>query len=251
MEIHAHSHTPRKKWTHYLWEFLMLFLAVFCGFLAENQREHFIEHKREKQYIRSMIRDVATDTLNINDLIHNPTSGFIAIERNCDSLIEGFDEYSKHFTVAGERRLGRLLGWGFPDFIYTDRTMQQLKNAGGLRLIRNLTAVDSIIGYDAAVRDLLMELAGIGESFTAIRNFQIENFNVRKLHELRKNHSATEIEKMKVRFWASPTEKVHDKLYSLIWRYKRVIKSRAVGLNRVKHQGMRLIQVLMKEYHLR
>ena len=38
MEVHAHTHTERKKWTHYLWEFLMLFLAVFCGFLAENQR---------------------------------------------------------------------------------------------------------------------------------------------------------------------------------------------------------------------
>ena len=32
MEVHAHAHTARKKWTHYLWEFLMLFLAVFCGF---------------------------------------------------------------------------------------------------------------------------------------------------------------------------------------------------------------------------
>ena len=46
MEVHHHAHlasgethTSRKKWTHYLWEFLMLFLAVFCGFLAENQRE--------------------------------------------------------------------------------------------------------------------------------------------------------------------------------------------------------------------
>jgi len=43
MEVHAHTHTARKKWTHYFWEFLMLFLAVFCGFLAENQREHMIE----------------------------------------------------------------------------------------------------------------------------------------------------------------------------------------------------------------
>ena len=29
MEVHAHPHTPRKKWTHYFWEFLMLFRAVF------------------------------------------------------------------------------------------------------------------------------------------------------------------------------------------------------------------------------
>ncbi len=23
MEVHAHTHTARKKWTHYLWEFLI------------------------------------------------------------------------------------------------------------------------------------------------------------------------------------------------------------------------------------
>ena len=53
MEVHHHSHTASppagragKKWTHYFWEFLMLFLAVFCGFLAEYQLEHKIESDR-------------------------------------------------------------------------------------------------------------------------------------------------------------------------------------------------------------
>ena len=49
MEVHAHTHTPRKKWTHYFWEFLMLFLAVFAGFLAEYQLEHKIEKDRARQ----------------------------------------------------------------------------------------------------------------------------------------------------------------------------------------------------------
>ena len=66
MEVHHHSHTERKKWTHYFWEFLMLFLAVFCGFLAENQREHFVERKREKEYIRSMIEDLKLDTSGLS-----------------------------------------------------------------------------------------------------------------------------------------------------------------------------------------
>ncbi len=58
MEVHAHTHTPRKKWTHYFWEFLMLFLAVFCGFLAEYQLEHKIEKERERDYIKSLIADL-------------------------------------------------------------------------------------------------------------------------------------------------------------------------------------------------
>src|SRR5678815_4472219 len=62
MEVPHHPHTERKKWTHYLWEFLMLFLAVFCGFLAENQREHMIEHERERQYSKQLLADLRKDS---------------------------------------------------------------------------------------------------------------------------------------------------------------------------------------------
>src|ERR1700737_4759093 len=55
MEIHKHLHhvTHKKKWDEYILEFLMLFLAVFLGFLTENFREHEIEKERAKQYIQS------------------------------------------------------------------------------------------------------------------------------------------------------------------------------------------------------
>jgi hypothetical protein len=37
MEVHHHTHTERKNGHIISGNFLMLFLAVFCGFLAENQ----------------------------------------------------------------------------------------------------------------------------------------------------------------------------------------------------------------------
>src|SRR6478609_1394706 len=66
MEVHHHSHSERKKWQHYLWEFLMLFLAVFCGFLAENFREHQVERQREREYMRSLVKDLQRDTAFLN-----------------------------------------------------------------------------------------------------------------------------------------------------------------------------------------
>src|SRR4029078_6885202 len=69
MEVHHHAHTARKKWTHYFWEFLMLFLAVFCGFLAEYALEHKIEKDREKQFIRSLVNDVKADITQLNSII--------------------------------------------------------------------------------------------------------------------------------------------------------------------------------------
>jgi hypothetical protein len=44
----------------------------------------------------------------------------------------------------------------FRDFIYTDRTIQQLKYSGGLRLIQDKEISDSIMKYDASVRQLLI-----------------------------------------------------------------------------------------------
>src|SRR4030095_9538891 len=69
MEVHQHTHTPRKKWTHYFWEFLMLFLAVFCGFLAEYKLEHTIEHNREIQYITTLIEDLKSDTAQLAQVV--------------------------------------------------------------------------------------------------------------------------------------------------------------------------------------
>jgi len=60
-----------KKFTHYLWELLMLFLAVFGGFLAENQRNHYVEHQREQQYMHSIIKDLEHDETNTDPLLIN------------------------------------------------------------------------------------------------------------------------------------------------------------------------------------
>ena len=149
MEVHQHTHTPRKKWTHYLWEFLMLFLAVFCGFLAENLREHFIEQKREKQYVISFIEDLKSDISNYNRQIRYRTIS----QNRADSLVILLlsPERNKHVDsiyVCVERvGRGNL-------FFYSDRTIQQLKNSGDMRLIRNQVASNLIMQYDQLVRDM-------------------------------------------------------------------------------------------------
>jgi len=70
MEVHHHAHHEGKKnWKSYFWEFLMLFLAVFCGFLAEYKLEHVIEDQREVKNIRSLIQDLESDTSNLQSYV--------------------------------------------------------------------------------------------------------------------------------------------------------------------------------------
>src|SRR5678815_5126211 len=98
MEVHAHAHTARKKWTHYFWEFLMLFLAVFCGFMAENQREHMIEHQREKQYMASLLNDLAADTAILSNSIPRKLGTISAV----DSVFLFFKEHQDAKTMSGQ-----------------------------------------------------------------------------------------------------------------------------------------------------
>jgi hypothetical protein len=153
MEVHAHTHpasdethTARKKWSHYFWEFFMLFLAVTAGFLVENQREHYVEHQREKQFIRSLLVDVKLDTANLNRYLRENMFDSLTLLINNpgrDNYTRDIYFFSRHIT-----RLSRIV------FNYNNRTMQQLKNSGALRLIRNRNAADSIIIYDAKVSAL-------------------------------------------------------------------------------------------------
>ena len=149
MEVHAHSHTARKRWTHYFWEFLMLFLAVFCGFLAEYQLEHKIERDREKQFMQTMTEDLKTDSAQLNRLIRLRKSRI----RELDTLfhIIANDEY----LTKGRKvyQLYELPYWDILRFFPSDRTMQQLKNGGNLRLIRKKNVSNALIKYDVLVRN--------------------------------------------------------------------------------------------------
>ena len=152
MEVHKHSHTPRKKWTHYFWEFVMLFLAVFAGFMAENQREHYIEHNREKQFIRSLIYDVEADTARLNQLIHQRSMRESRIDSIAFLLNSDSADHKTRDIYFLANMIPRVTIYQFTP---NEGTMQQLKNSGGLRLIRKLFVADSIIKYDASIRSLL------------------------------------------------------------------------------------------------
>ena len=153
MEVHAHTHTARKKWTHYFWEFLMLFLAVFCGFMAENQREHMIEHQREKQYMKTLLEDLRADTPLLNETVKH----WQDVNKSIDSVT---DAVTLPLHVADMSKVYRHLNAAFNvwSFSYNDRTIAQLKNSGGFRLIRKEVVAGKIIAYDQFNNDAINKI---------------------------------------------------------------------------------------------
>ena len=125
----------------------MLFLAVFCGFLAEYQLEQTIERHREKEYIQSMVEDLQKDTAQVARL----SNALLNKQKQIDSIFMYYENLHKGFNPVLYRNLEAING--FSIFIYTDRTILQLKNSGGMRLIKNKKASDGIMNYDAFVRN--------------------------------------------------------------------------------------------------
>lgn len=176
MEVHHHSHSHGKKnWKTYFWEFVMLFLAVFCGFLAEYQLEHVIEHQREKGYAASMLEDLKKDTADLSaDLdwwkIHQSRADTILNELDKPEKIR--DRVTLYRCVSFMRR--------FNAFEYHDRTVEQLKNAGYFRLLRKKKVADAIMDYDALVRRTLMNIEdGAHEIYFHLNFFQNKLFDSR------------------------------------------------------------------------
>ncbi len=126
----------------------MLFLAVFCGFLAEYQLEHKIEKDREKQYIKSLLFDLQRDSLLLAaNIAEGPR-----IFQYSDSLIT---ELKKRPLEGREKRVYTflsLISAGI-SFKYYDRTVSQLRNSGAFRLIQKQTVSDALLDYDVQMRD--------------------------------------------------------------------------------------------------
>ena len=167
MEVHHHSHHEGKKnWKSYIWEFFMLFLAVTAGFFVENQREHYSEKEKGRQYIESFVEDLRIDTTRFSNIIRF----YKQKEIELDHLYACYDSvrHNQNPTTSLQKIINATNG--FADLVYTDRTLEQLKNAGGLRLLEKEDA-DSIIKYDVFLRFVLRtESTSMQVKATEVRN---------------------------------------------------------------------------------
>ena len=150
MEVHAHAHTPRNKWTHYLWEFIMLFLAVFCGFLAEYQLEHKIERDREKVYMQNMLDDLKADTAIYadyaarNEVVRDFVDTIMVLMKSPDRR--------KHISKLAYS--ARIMTAKWKQIAMVKRTYEEMKSSGHLRLIREKQVAGKVSSYYNSLSEL-------------------------------------------------------------------------------------------------
>jgi hypothetical protein len=212
----------------------MLFLAVFLGFLAENLREQNVEHHREKEYIHSLVEDLKSDTLQATEVLAKLNKRSAGI----DSVITAL---SSPEIIVNSNNAYRLWSknMGFADFISNDRTIQQLKNSGGLRLIRNRVVSDGIMKYDQVLRDYYVQASVVNGSL-ADQHIYSQLFDFLKLDK----NADTPVP------LSEQGRKLLNEAYAnrKVWQY--AISGLISRLKAVSDEGKAFLAIVQKEYKL-
>ena len=150
MEVHHHSHHP-KKWKEYITEFLMLFLAVSLGFLAENLRESYIEKERAHELALALYTDIRNDEEKMSTFIEN-RSGIL---NDIKTLIEDVNQNGLKPYDQEQFRLFAQTAFYWTYFEPKTANLDQIINSGSLRYFKKKGVVESISNYKSTITNLL------------------------------------------------------------------------------------------------
>lgn len=146
MEVHHHPHAGKKNVKEYLLEGFMIFIAVMLGFFAENIRESISDREKEKDLMQSLIIDLKEDSETIKSQLKVSQQRLLY----SDSLI-----MLVHNECAGDNSsnfyyYGRITA-RWTAFSNNSRSVDQMKNGGWFRVIKNDNVVKEIMAYYAYI----------------------------------------------------------------------------------------------------
>ena len=246
MEVHKHPHdvTHKKKWGEYLLEFLMIFFAVFLGFLAENMREEIIEHSRAKEFAVGIVASLNADIAQF----HMLRDFRIQKNKQKDSLLEVL---SKSPNPEYDSSLHRLISQGLLSRIYyvpVDATWQEMKSTGAIRYIKRGVA-DKLVEYYTYISELIKsettEAAEIKDLTPTLFTF----LNADYQYARRSNKPFTGLKKIR-RLKEEP--EARNLLFNWVLHFRDVSRNREQNdYERSLKQANNLLQLIEREYHLK
>jgi hypothetical protein len=238
----------------------MLFLAVFCGFLAEYQLEHKIEKDRLKKFMYDMTKNLEYDRTRI--AINLPTNYFLR------SSLDSFRNEIQQ-NLLGKENIKKLYYYAFTAsgsgrVVFNKSTITQLRNSGQLRLVENDSLTNEIIDYydrkvyaselycqyftdsqnelETEKRDIFSTIGF--ESMLKITDSAYNN----NLENNLENEFKNEIEKNNLKLLT--TDKITlEKLHSLVLTNQMALLSYIQFLNYTNQSAEKLIAKIKLTYH--
>ncbi|MBL7923353.1 MAG: hypothetical protein JNL88_04055 [Bacteroidia bacterium] len=261
MEVHHHAHAShgKKNWKSYVREFIMLFLAVFCGFLAEYQLEHKIERERAGELARSFFHELKNDSLTAAVKVQNRLKQEAALQY----MIAYFRDSSLS-DVPKAFALNFVYGISFlSPSQFEPRTimLDQLRNSGSLRYFKNEEFLNLTGDLAVAIKNIYhrQEIEG-NNRFQYINPIVIKHYDFDFDAELKKNgrtifDATSEYENSDqfIPFHLNNPDQVDRKgIASLLSFFKEnvVSSTRKTHIQKYREINARLMQILREEYEL-
>jgi hypothetical protein len=256
MEVHhPHHPTHKKKWSEYIIEFIMLFTAVFLGFIAENIREHAVEQNRAKEFSASLVQDLQSDTIAINKQIKS-IGLYSAVS---DSLLQLSKTKLEGRNASQFSFYSRFAYWTGP-ILWNRNTFEQIKNSGSLRYFTNVGLLKKLLEYDA-----LVNYNNVDAENNKIRGnmllMSINSIIDPQLHQDISQYFLATLDTMSTKtkesFFSSKTGSLENKREKIMEMVNMVIVNQRNNrtqvnnnLNQAKLLAAEIINTLKKEYHL-
>ncbi len=242
MKIHPqikHSIKPRKM-KNYFFEFFVIFIAIIGGFFADNIRERFIDRHAVKEYMESLVQDLKADTMDLSQkllLNKNLINGLDSLQNTMEKPLIGdnlkkFYQYNLQYTVK------------YHPFMPTNRTIVQLMNTGGLRLIRKKSVSDSIVIYDQT--KVAAQLMGefLGNQISDIIDEEAEIIDVLAFV---KSSSASNVQNDFPALLTSDNKTISSYYFKIIVLHG-TLQTYYLSLEELKKQATSLIHQIEKEF---
>ena len=228
----------------------MLFLAVTLGFFVENQREHLIEHRREKIFMVSMLNDLGSDTAQFKSMIDT----YSGVKVHVDSLILLLTDFENLDRNAARIYAHQVFLHDYNKLVYSDRTIQQLKNGGNFRLIRKSIVSDNIIGYDGLV---LNNVESMQEKLVLARHLKVNDGSstIFKFGPLLQHHGIYNESKTVILpdppYFISPGREKVESIINDLQLYSLSLVWFIASIKDAVAKAIQLSTLIKKEYHLK
>jgi hypothetical protein len=240
------TNSQKLKWSAYFLEFIMLFLAVTLGFMADSFRDKLSENEKEIEYIQSMIEDLEEDKVNIKKVLEinkKRVESLALLSNLC-------------FSYNGSNQDKVELNFNFiqvlihPEFLTAaDLTMQQLKNAGGMQFIKSKKAIKDILRYDTKLKEIANQQLYYENYQNKAIDIGTKIFDVNKLFYIVRQ---PDVNFREVQFELLVEDAYLMKTFgNIVTMYKGIIEYYLALLDELDEQGAEMQQTLKEVYNLR
>lgn len=241
-------------------EFIMLFLAVFLGFVAENIRESNVDLEREKQYAQELYTELYDDSISFQKKL----MARLDKEKDCDYLFgyirdSSLTDLPKNFYPAYTVVFYLINSYTFEP---KDGVLAQLKSTGSLRYFKDPELQKLFGDISVAINNVRYRNEQEYQFFAnPVKPFILQHYDFKWVDDVRKlNPDALYIDLLNLYRNKDTIIKANilnlpsfnrNETANMVMFYKTMLaSSRTLQMNNYIEANRRMLEVLRKDYEL-